>query len=163
MKCTKKVLLVMAAAIGTGLLAGCSTKLSPEPFDANLRLTSGHVKSVVKKGKTTRLDIFKALGAPNVIAMESDKGEVWTYDQMKVRRTAQGYGAGAFFLTGFAFSDDVSLRRSTFNPGGGIGEAGVSASGSVGTNTTSIHTATLIIRFDANDCVQSYKMLVTSF
>ena len=163
MKCTKKVLLVMAAAIGTGLLAGCSTKLSPEPFDANLRLTSGHVKSVVKKGKTTRLDIFKALGAPNVIAMESDKGEVWTYDQMKVRRTAQGYGAGAFFLTGFAFSDDVSLRRSTFNPGGGIGEAGVSASGSVGTNTTSINTATLIIRFDANDRVQSYKMLVTSF
>ena len=163
MKCSKKVLLVMAAAIGTGLLAGCSTKLSPEPFDANLRLTSGHVKTVVKKGKTTRLEVFKALGAPNVIAVESDKGEVWTYDQMKVRRTAQGYGAGAFFLTGFAFSDDVSLRRSSFNPGGGIGEAGVSASGSVGTNTTSIHTATLIIRFDANDLVQSYKMLVTSF
>lgn len=163
MKCSKKVLLAMAAAIGTGLLTGCSTKLSPEPFDANLRLTSGHVKTVVKKGQTTRLEVFKALGAPNVIAMESGKGETWTYDQMKVRRTAQGYGAGAFFLTGFAFSDDVSLRRSTFNPGGGIGEAGVSASGSVGTNTTSINTATLVIRFDASDRVQSYKMLVTSF
>ena len=163
MKCSKKVLLVMAAAIGTGLLAGCSTKLSPEPFDANLRLTSGHVKTMVKKGQTTRLEVFKALGAPNVIAMESGKGETWTYDQMKVRRTAQGYGAGAFFLTGFAFSDDVSLRRSTFNPGGGIGEAGVSASGNVGTNTTSINTATLVIRFDAADRVQSYKMLVTSF
>ena len=163
MKCSKKVLLAMAAAIGTGLLAGCSTKLSPEPFDANLRLTSGHVKTVVKKGQTTRLEVFKALGAPNVISMESGKGETWTYDQMKVRRTAQGYGAGAFFLTGFAFSNDLSLRRSSFNPGSGAGEAGVSASGSVGTNTTSINTATLVIRFDASDRVQSYKMLVTSF
>ena len=163
MKCSKKVLLAMAAAIGTGLLAGCSTKLSPEPFDANLRLTSGHVKTVVKKGQTTRLDVFKALGAPNVISMESGKGETWTYDQMKVRRTAQGYGAGAFFLTGFAFSNDLSLRRSSLNPGSGAGEAGVSASGSVGTNTTSINTATLVIRFDASDRVQSYKMLVTSF
>ena len=163
MKCSKKVLLMMAAAIGTCLLTGCSTKLSPEPFDANLRLTSGHVKTVVKKGQTTRLEVFKALGAPNVIAMESGKGETWTYDQMKVRRTAQGYGAGAFFLTGFAFSNDLSLRRSSFNPGSGAGEAGVSASGSVGTNTTSINTATLVIRFDASDRVQSYKMLVTSF
>lgn len=161
MKYSKKALLAMAAVIGAGLLAGCSTKLSPEPFDANLRLTSGHVKTMVKTGKTTRLEIFKALGAPNVIALESDKGEIWTYDQIKVRRTAQGYGAGAFFLTGFAFSDDIS--RSNRDPGHGGGEAGVSASGSVGTNTTSIHTATLVIRFDAEDRVQSYKMLVTSF
>ena len=73
MKCSKKMLLVMAAGIGAGLLAGCSTKLSPEPFDANVRLTSGHVKMFVKKGVTTRLEIFKSLGAPNVIAMESEK------------------------------------------------------------------------------------------
>ena len=39
----------------------------------------------------------------------------------------------------------------------------VVADGSVGTDTTSIHTATLIIRFDSSDRVQSYKMLVTSF
>ena len=118
---------------------------------------------MVRKGQTTRLEVFKALGAPNVIAMESGKGETWTYDQMKVRRTAQGYGAGAFFLTGFAFTDDFNPRRGSFNPGSGVGEAGVSASGSVGTNTTSINTATLVIRFDASDRVQSYKMLVTSF
>ena len=159
--CSKKALLLIAAAIGTGLLAGCSTKLSPEPFDANLRLTSGHVRTVVKKGKTTRLEVFKALGAPNVIAMESDNGEVWTYDQIKVRRTGQGYSAGGFFLTGFAFGDGISY--SNRNPGHGAGEAGVSASGSVDTNTTSIQTATLIIRFDSSDRVQSYKMLVTSF
>ena len=161
MKCSKKMLLLAAVAIGTGLLTGCSTKLSPEPFDANLRLTPGQVKTTVKKGETTRFDIFKALGAPNVIAMEDDKGEVWTYDQIKVRRTAQGYNAGAFFMTGFAFSDDVS--RSRRDPGHGIGEAGVSASGAIGTDTTSIQTATLVIRFDANDKVASYKMLVTSF
>lgn len=161
MKNSKKALLAMAAVIGAGFLAGCSTKLSPEPFDSNLRLTSGHVKTVVKKGKTTRLEVFKALGAPNVIAMDSDNNEIWTYDQMKVRRTSQGYGAGAFFLTAFAFDNDINLRNG--NPGHGAGGAGVSADGKVGTDTTSIQTATLVIRFDAADRVQSYKMLVTSF
>jgi len=166
MKYSKKALLAMAAVIGTGLLAGCSTKLSPEPFDANLRLTSGHVKTVVKAGKTTRLEVFKALGAPNVIAMDSDNGEIWTYDQMKVRRTSQGYSAGAYFLTLFAFSDDVAFTGRNQNipyPGRGAGDAGVSATGRVGTSTTSISTATLVVRFDANDKVKSYNMLVTSF
>jgi len=157
----QKMLLVSAAVIGAGLLAGCSTKLSPEPFDANLRLTPGQVRTTVQKGKTTRLEVFKALGAPNVIAMESGKGEVWTYDQIKVRRTAQGYDAGAYFLTGFAFGDGVSISQK--DPGKGAGLAGVSASGAVGTATTSIHTATLVIRFDTSDKVSSYKMLVTSF
>ena len=161
MKRFQKMLLVSAAVLGAGLLAGCSTKLSPEPFDANLRLTPGQVRTTVKKGETTRLQIFKALGAPNVVAMESGKGEVWTYDQIKVRRTAQGYGAGAFFLTGFGFS--TQSRESKYDPVRGGGEAGVSASGSVGTDTTSIQTATLVIHFDANDKVSSYKMLVTSF
>lgn len=161
MKCSKNVLLLAAAVIGTGLVTGCSTKLSPEPFDANLRLTPGQVKTTVKKGETTRLDIFKSLGAPNVVAMEDDKGEVWTYDQIKVRRTAQGYDAGAFFMTGFAFGSGVSISRK--DPGNGFGSAGVSASGGVATDTMSIQTATLVIRFDANDKVASYKMLVTSF
>ena len=161
MKYSKNALLAVAAVIGAGFLAGCSTKLSPEPFDANLRLTSGHVKAMVRKGKTTRLEVFKALGSPNVIAMDSDNGEIWTYDQMKVRRTSQGYGAGAFFLTGFAFDNDIDIQAR--NPGHGAGAAGVSANGKVGTDTTSIHTATLVVRFDASDRVQSYKMLVTSF
>ena len=163
MKHSQKVLLLTAAVIGAGLLAGCSTKLSPEPFDSNLRLTAGQVRNTVQAGKTTRLEIFKALGAPNVVAMESGKGEVWTYDQIKVRRTAQGYGAGAYFLTGFAFGDGFDPRRATLNPGHGVGAAGVSASGNIGTDTTSVLTATLIIRFDTSDKVQSYKMLVTSF
>ena len=163
MKHSQKVLLLTAAVIGAGLLAGCSTKLSPEPFDSNLRLTAGQVRNTVKAGKTTRLEIFKALGAPNVVAMESGKGEVWTYDQIKVRRTAQGYGAGAYFMTGFAFGSGLDPRRGHLSPGHGAGAAGVAANGSIGTDTTSVLTATLVIRFDANDKVESYKMLVTSF
>ena len=163
MKHSQKVLLLTAAVIGAGLLAGCSMKLSPEPFDSNLRLTAGQVRNTVQVGKTTRLEIFKSLGAPNVVAMESGKGEIWTYDQIKVRRTAQGYDAGAYFLTGFAFGDGFDPRAGRRNPGHGVGAAGVSASGNIGTDTTSVLTATLIIRFDAGDKVQSYKMLVTSF
>ncbi len=155
-------LLLAVTAVGLGLLmSGCSTDLSPEPFDANLRLTAGQVKMAVKPGVTTQNEIFKSLGSPNVVALESGKGEIWTYDQIKVRRTAQGYGAGAFFATLFGFSDDASW--SNRDPGHGGGEAGVEISGNVGTNTTSILTATLIINFDQSEKVVSYKMLVTSF
>ena len=157
-----KVLLTAATVIGAGLLmTGCSTDLSPEPFDANLRLTAGQVKMKVKTGVTTQNEIFKSLGSPNVVALENGKGEIWTYDQIKVRRTAQGYGAGAFFATLFGFSNDASL--SNRDPGHGGGEAGVEISGNVGTNTTTVLTATLIIRFDTSEKVSSYKMLVTSF
>ena len=157
-----KMLLMTATVISSGLLmTGCSTDLSPEPFDANLRLTAGQVKMTVKTGVTTQNEIFKSLGSPNVVALENGKGEIWTYDQIKVRRTAQGYGAGAFFATLFGFSNDASL--SNRDPGHGGGEAGVEISGNVGTNTTSVLTATLIIRFDTSEKVSSYKMLVTSF
>lgn len=162
MKCHKTLLLTAATSAGLGLLmTGCSTDLSPEPFDANLRLTAGQVKMAVKAGVTTQNEIFKSLGAPNVVALESGKGEIWTYDQIKVRRTAQGYGAGAFFATLFGFSDDASWSQR--DPGHGGGEAGVEVGGSVGTSTTSIHTATLVIRFDTDEKVASYRMLVTSF
>lgn len=157
-----KMLLVAVTVVSVGLLiTGCSTDLSPEPFDANLRLTAGQVKMTVKEGVTTQNEIFKSLGSPNVVVLENGKGEIWTYDQIKVRRTAQGYGAGAFFATLFGFSNDASW--SNRDPGHGGGEAGVEISGSVGTNTTSVLTATLIICFDTQEKVTSYKMLVTSF
>ena len=111
MKHSQKVLLLTAAVIGAGLLAGCSMKLSPEPFDSNLRLTAGQVRNTVKPGKTTRLEIVKSLGAPNVVAMESGKGEIWTYDQIKVRRTAQGYGAGASVTAAGVFADIMSIAN----------------------------------------------------
>lgn len=154
MKYFRSLLLTAATAVSAGfLLAGCSTDLSPEPFDANLRLTAGQVKMTVKAGETTQNEVFQSLGAPNVVALQSGSGEIWTYDQIKVRRTSQGYAAGAYFGTLFGFDN---FRN-------GIGDAGAEIGGSVGTSTTSIRTATLIIRFDTDEKVASYKMLVTSF
>ncbi len=161
MKSLKALLLMSVAGVAV-LAAGCNSTLKPEPFDANHRLTAGQVKMNVQTGKTTQNEIFQALGAPNVVALENGKGEIWTYDQIRVRKTAQGYGAGAFFATLFGMGD--SVRRSpTWDVGHGVGEAGLSVNSGFGTSTTSVLTATLIIRFDANEKVSSYKMLVTSF
>ena len=159
MKNSKKMFLAALSAVGLALVtAGCSKDLPAEPFDAKLKLTAGQVKMNVKVGQTTQAQVFRSLGAPNVVALDSNAGEVWTYDQIKVRRTAQGYAAGAYFGTIFGFNElHRDERRS------GIGEAGVQAGGSIGTETTSVSTATLIVRFDANEKVASYKMLVTSF
>ncbi|MDR0932782.1 MAG: hypothetical protein LBM70_07185 [Victivallales bacterium] len=153
MKFSKGVLVAGIAATAVFGLGGCSTELSPEPFDANLRLTAGQVKMTVQTGKTTQNEVFQALGSPNVIAMESNSGDIWTYDQIQVRRTTQGYSAGANFATIFGFDKLTD----------GAGNAGVEIGGSVGTSTTSVQSATLIIFFDRNEKVTSYKMLVTSF
>ena len=161
MKTSKKAVLVAVSAAGLSLMtAGCSKDLPAEPFDSNLRLTAGQVKMSVKIGETTQAQIFKALGAPNVVTLDSAAGEVWTYDQIRVRRTAQGYAAGAYFGTIFGFQDTRSrneLGRTS------IGEGGASVGGSLDTITTAINTATLIVRFDTAEKVTSYKMLVTSF
>ena len=158
------LLLLAAAVAGFGVFAaGCSTNLSPEPFDANLRLTAGQVKKTVKVGETSQAEIFASLGAPNIVALDSEAGEVWTYDQIRVRRTAQGYEAGAFFATVFGFSDFHKTTGGGRTVGKGAGEAGASISAGIDTITTSVSTATLIVRFDANETVSSYKMLVTSF
>lgn len=152
MKICRK-LFIVAAAAAAGVLAGCSTKLSPEPFDANLRLTAGQVKLTVRKGVTTQSQIFRALGSPNVVVLDNGVKEVWTYDQIRVRRTSQGYQTGAFFGTLFGLSE---FDR-------GAGAAGAKVGGTVGTTTTSVLTATLIIRFSADEKVESYQMMVTSF
>lgn len=145
--------LFIAAAAAAGLLAGCSTDLSPEPFDPKLRLTAGQVKMSVRKGVTTQSQIFRALGSPNVVVLNNGEGEVWTYDQIRVRRTSQGYETGAFFGTVFGMSEFQK----------GAGAAGAEIDGSVGTVTTSVLTATLIIRFGADEKVESYQMMVASF
>ncbi len=160
MKYVKNLLLTAAVVSGIGFgAAGCSTKLSPEPFNPDTRLTAGQVKTKVKTGVTTSLEVFKALGAPNVVALEDGKGEVWTYDQIKVRRLSQGYSAGGNFSTFFGLGGDVSRN----NIGKGVGAGGAAVAAGADTVTTAIQTATLIIRFDANEKVSSYKMLVTSF
>ena len=164
MKTSKKAVLVAVSAAGLSLLtAGCSKDLPAEPFDSNLRLTAGQVKMNVKVGETTQAQIFKALGAPNVVTLDSAAGEIWTYDQIRVRRTAQGYAAGAYFGTVFGFQDTQPYVERGELGRTSIGEGGASLSGSVDTVTTSINTATLIVRFDTAEKVTSYKMLVTSF
>ncbi len=162
MKSLKAMLLTSAAIITLGVTS-CSNTIDPEPFDANHRLTAGQVKMTVKTGKTTQAEIFSALGAPNVVAIESGKGEVWTYDQIRVKRSAEGYGAGAFFGTLFGLGDSVHMHDGRRDYGNGAGAAGIAGNGGIGTSTTSILTATLIIRFDTAEKVSSYKMLVTAF
>lgn len=159
MKNPKKMFMAALSAVGLALVtAGCSKDLPAEPFDAKLRLTAGQVKMNVKVGETTQAQVFRALGAPNVVALDSNAGETWTYDQIKVRRTAQGYAAGAYFATIFGFNE---IHRD--DAGSGIGEAGVQVGANIDTETTSVNTATVIVRFDKNEKVTSYKMLVTSF
>ena len=161
MKTSKKMVLMAVSAAGLALLtAGCSKDLPAEPFGSNLRLTAGQVKMNVKVGETTQAQIFASLGAPNVVTLDSASGEIWTYDQVRVRRTAQGYAAGAYFGTVFGFQN-VNGRENLGRTS--IGAGGVNVGGSLDTVTTSISTATLIVKFDTAEKVTSYKMLVTSF
>lgn len=64
-------------------LSGCVATTSqqpPQPPEAN-RLTTGQVQLTLKKNETTQTDVVTAFGAPNLVTLNADGDEVWTYQR----------------------------------------------------------------------------------
>ena len=148
----------MALILCFGLVlvaAGCKTSAPPLPGATHKsNLTPGLVKANVVSGKTTQTDVLVAFGAPNIITRDQSGKEVWTYDVQSVSHTSAqtskggGMGAGAAAVAG-----SVPIA-------GGAG-AGGSKSTSVG--QVSSTTSTLMITFDENEVVDTYRFLSTAF
>ena len=115
--------------ICTLLLFSCAANNQSED-----RLTLGTVQSHVSKGQN-QTDILKILGSPNIITMDVQGREVWTYDRISKKSSSRG---------GFGFL--------LFNPltwfGGGATSYGESSSSS--------KSLTVIITFDDNKNVSDF-------
>lgn len=123
-------------AVGA-LFAGCAT--FPEKQEkANSPLTAGNVSLTLKKGVTTKAEVLKVFGSPNIVTKNRDADEVWNYNRMNfTTRTGEDSG-GAFLILG-----------------------GWGGSRAVSTATTK--SFDLMITFDAKDVVKDYSVIQASF
>jgi len=109
----------------------------------------------VTKGKTTKSEVFKAIGAPSDVMTNADGSESWLYNRVAARQTDFGWQIAGDFMAIFPYSP------STRSYGGGF--AGVGVASSIKTNKTSYKTATLVITYNNQGCVDNYEFTATSF
>ncbi len=115
------------------LLAGCAT--FPEKQEqANSPLTAGNVTLTLKKGVTTKAEVLKTFGSPNIVTKNREADEVWNYNRMSFT-TRVGEDAGTLIFWG----------------------------GSRAVSTATTKSFDLIITFDANDVVKDYSVIQASF
>lgn len=107
------------------------------------------------KNKTTKAEIFKAIGAPGLVFQNNLNGESWVYQRVAVRQTDVGFQAKGNFAALFPY------QPNSLSKGGGI--AGVGASSKVGARRSSYKSAGLMIKFNEQGCVNAYEFTATSF
>lgn len=107
------------------------------------------------KNKTTRSEIFKAIGAPGLVFKNEIGGESWVYPRVAVRQSELDFRVSGNFTAIFPYSPG------TITKGGGI--AGVNLSSQIGSSKSSYKTAGLLIRFNRLGCVNTYEFTATSF
>jgi len=140
------------------LLCGCSTskELSSALKDATIggEISQLNDKLVVKN-KTTKKEMLRNLGAPSLVFANEIGGESWVYSRIAVRESNVGLIANGAFATFFPYTSNNASK------GGGI--AGVDAGIAVSTNRSSYKSAGLLVRFNAQGCVNSYEFNAVSF
>lgn len=135
----------MSAAI----LAGCAT--FPEKQEkATSPLTAGNVTLHLKKGETTKDEVLKTFGSPNIVTKNREADEVWNYNRMNftTRVGADAFGLG--LIGGLA-------------GGSGAGGGGLGVSGGRAVSTATTKSFDLMITFDENDVVKDYSIIQASF
>lgn len=149
-------------AILAALCLCLSCRTSPPPLPAanaqKSNLTPGMVKATVKEGETAQTKILETFGAPNIITMDTNGREVWTYDVQSTSHTSastsRGGGGGVGAVAGGESSGTLL----------GAGAAAGAAGGrQTDTGVTSSSTFTLMITFGENGIVDSYRMMSTTF
>lgn len=79
-----------AAAIAAICLAGCATP-PPAPVDVrNSALTSGNVSMNLIVGQTNQAEVLEKFGAPNIVTMDGQRNEVWSYQRHATVAQASG-------------------------------------------------------------------------
>jgi outer membrane protein assembly factor BamE (lipoprotein component of BamABCDE complex) len=147
----KSLSLGLVAGIALLAISGCaSSKLHSE---RERQMTLGRVQKEIRVGMSS-VDVAEALGSPNMVRRDSAGKETWIYDK---------------------FATEASYRNSESNIGGnasGLGMPGnVLVLGTVnaghsrnkGSSATTQKTLTVIIRFDADDKVESFSYHSSTF
>lgn len=155
MKATKLFLATAGLILG---LAGCQTPAEHasavrQAQGTDDKLTVGTVQREIRIGMTNA-DVIQVLGSPNMVTTDEQRRENWVYDKIStetVYSTSSG-GVNALVLGGALIGAGAA---------GGLGSAGYSSS--AGARSTTQRTLTIIVKFDAANCVRDFAYRSSSF
>ena len=117
--------------------------------DSTPRLTVGTVQREIRVGLTGP-EVIDVLGAPNVVATDTERNETWVYDKVATETvySSSSGGVAALILGG----------------GGDAAGAGVgTVSRSAGATARTQRTLTIVIRFGADRRVQDFAYRASQF
>ncbi len=134
----KKIILSILTVSILFFFTGCATS-TPKS-----NLSAGEAQRTLQQGISTKPDVIKALGAPNIHYKKKDGSEMWTYESVAMVQYEMSFGIGG---GGFG----------TGTPVGGVISGGGSKSSS------SQKTLTITVYFDSDGVVQSYETMETHF
>jgi len=85
---------IIFAALAMSLSA-CATP-TPGPVDQrNSALTSGNVSMNLVVGQTSQADVLEKFGAPNIVTLDGQRNEVWSYQRHAT--VTQSSGASSYW------------------------------------------------------------------
>lgn len=114
------------------LISGCATQQAPQTKQAEL--TYGMVTNKIKKGVTTKDEVVKMLGNPNIMTQNKEGEQVWTYSRQSYD-SSSGSAYGTLLFVG----------------------------GSKAVSSSSSKSFDLILTFDENDVVKDYTIVSSQF
>lgn len=129
--------IINIAILSSVLLTGCvsqPTKNNPQQDD---RVTVGTVQKEIKTGMSAA-SVASVLGSPNIVTSDDNGGEVWIYDKISSNVSYSSSDAYATILL----------------IGGSMSNSNASSSQK---------TLTIIVKFDANKKVSSFKYHTSRF
>ena len=143
---------LIASCLLFALFSSCAGRGLHSEHERNM--TVGVVQKEIRVGMPST-DVLEALGSPNMVRKGADTvGETWVYDKIATEASYKNSNTNVGGnVSGAAIPGDVLL----------LGNVGASRSGSKGASATTQKTLTVIIRFDANDKVESFSYHTSTF
>ena len=95
--------LIAALSLAALSLAGCmatTTATTPTESPQSNRLTTGQVQLTLHRNQTTQAEVLEAFGAPNLVTVNSEGEEVWTYQRNATvvnSQSSSAFGTVIFF------------------------------------------------------------------
>lgn len=121
--------------------------------ESERNMTLGVVQKEIRVGMPSP-DVVEALGSPNMVRRGEDGKETWVYDKIATEASYKNSNSNVGgSVSGAGIPGDVLL----------LGNVGANRSGSKGSSATTQKTLTVIIRFDANDKVESFSYHTSTF
>lgn len=85
-------------ALALGALTGCVVPLQPVEKAEPNKLTTGQVQITLKKGETTQAEVLETFGSPNLVTLNSEGDEVWSYQKHATVASASSNSAYATII-----------------------------------------------------------------